>query len=177
IVGRSIRLDGEEYMVTAVMPRSFRVFGFTSDLWTPLPRDQSAWHWTQPTTLAFGRLRGGATVEAASVELTGIAARLQHELHLAADWTVGARVVGLHESMVGALRPTVLLLTGAVALLLALATANVTTLLLVRAAERREEMAVRAALGASTQRIATLVLAESMAIGVAGGVIGIALST
>ena len=177
VIGRSIQLDGASYVVVAVMPRSFRVFGFTSDLWTPLPRDQSAWWWSQSTTLAFGRLRAGATAERASAELQTIATRLQRDLHLATDWTVGARIVGLQESMVGALRPTVLLLTGAVALLLALATANVTTLLLVRAAERRDEMAVRAALGASTNRIAGLVMAESVVIGLAGGAFGVALST
>jgi len=176
IIGRSIVLDGDPYTVAAVMARTFRAFTFTSDLWVPLPADHSAMWWTQATTLAFGRLRPRATVQGASAELATIAPRIQQEFHLAPDWSEGARVVGLQDSMVGALRPMVLLLTGAVGLLLALAAANVATLLLVRAAERRNEMAVRAALGATPGRIAALVLSESMTIGLTGGVLGVALS-
>jgi predicted permease len=176
IVGRSIVLGGSPYEVVAVMPRTFRAFAFKSDLWVPLPADHSAMWWTRSTTLAFGRLRPGATIESASTELATIAPRIQQEFQLAPDWTVGARVVGLKESMVAALRPMVLLLTGAVTLLLALAAANVATLFLVRAAERRNEMAVRTALGATQGRIAALVLWESMAIAVAGGALGVALS-
>jgi predicted permease len=176
IVGRSIRLGGEPYVVTGVMPRNFRVFGFTSDLWVPLPRDHSASYWSSPSTLAFGRLRPGVTAEAASAELTAIAVRVQHQFYLALDWATGARVVDLRENMVGSLRPTILLLTGAVVLLLGLATANVTVLLLLRAAERREEVSVRVALGASTGRIAALVLGESLTIGLVGGLLGVALS-
>jgi predicted permease len=176
IVGRSIVLDREPYTVVAVMPRSFRAFSFKSDLWVPLTADRTAMWWSQATTLAYGRLRPGATVQGASAELAMIAPRLQREFQLAPDWPVGARVVGLDDSMVRAFRPTVLLLGGAVATLLALAAANVATLLLVRAAERRTEMAVRVALGATPARITTLVLSEGLAIGLAGGVVGVALS-
>ncbi len=177
IIGRSIVLNSEAYAVLAVMPKGFRAFMFTSDLWVPLPADHSQMWWTQATTEAFGRLRARVTPREASGELAAIAPRIQREFHLAPDWTTGARIVGLQESMVGALRAMVLLLAGAVGLLLALGAANVTTLLLVRSAERHEEMAVRAALGATTRRIAALVLTESVAISVAGGALGIALST
>jgi putative ABC transport system permease protein len=176
IVGRSIVLDGEPFVVVAVMPRTFRAFTFNSDLWVPLTADRTAMWWTGATTLVYGRLRPGATVPGASAELATIAPRIQREFQLAPDWTSGARVAGLEDSMVGAIRPTVLLLAGAVATLLALAAANVTTLLLLRAAERRTEMAVRVALGATPGRITTLVLSESLAIGVAGGLAGIGLS-
>src|SRR6185312_6665059 len=148
IVGRSIDLDGTAYVVTGVMPPTFRPFGFRSDVWVPLTADHSAAWWTSATALAYGRLRPGVTAQIASAELATIVRRVQREFQLDPDWTVGARVVGLQDSMVGAVRPTVLLLTGAVALLLVLATANVATLLLLRAAERRSEMAVRVALGA-----------------------------
>jgi putative ABC transport system permease protein len=176
IVGKSIILDKEPYTVVAVMPRTFRAFAFTSDLWVPLPADHDAMWWTQATTFAFGRLRAGSTAQVASAELAAIAPRIRQDFQLAPDWVVGARVVGLQESMVGALRPTVLLLSGAVGLLLALATANVVTLLLVRTAERRGEMTVRAALGASPSRIAQLVAAEGMMIVLAGGALGVLLS-
>jgi len=176
IVGRSIVLGGEPYTVAAVMPPTFRVFQFTSDLWVPLPDDHTAWWWTGTQMLAFGRLRTGVTVHAASVELATIAPRVETEFHLESDWAAGARVVGLAESIVGAVAPTVMLLTGAVGLLLALATANVAILLLVRTAERQGEMATRAALGATPARLAQVALSESAIIGLAGGVVGIALA-
>ncbi len=165
IVGRSIVLGGEPYTVAAVMPPTFRVFSFTSDMWVPLPDDRSAWWWTGAQMLAFGRLRPGATAHAASVELATIAPRVESEFHLETDWAAGARVVGLAESMVGAVAPIVTLLTGAVGLLLALATANVAILLLVRAAERRAEMATRAALGATPARLVRVTLSESRSSG------------
>ena len=139
IIGRSIVLNGAPYTVLAVMPKEFRAFTFTSDVWVPLPADHSEMWWTQATTLAFGRLRAGVSAREASGELATITPRIQREFQLATDWTTGARIVGLQESMVGALKPMVLLLAGAVGLLLALGAANVTTLLLVRAAERHDE--------------------------------------
>jgi putative ABC transport system permease protein len=176
IVGRSIVLDREAYTIAAVMPRTFRAFTFNSDLWVPLTTDRAAMWWTQATALAYGRLRPGMTASHASAELAMIAPRIAREFQLAPNWPMGARVVGLEDSMVRAFRPTVLLLAAAVGTLLALAAANVTTLLLVRAAERRTEMAVRVALGATPARITTLVVSEGLTIGVAGGVAGVALS-
>jgi putative ABC transport system permease protein len=176
IIGRSIVLSGEPYTVVAVMPRAFRAFAFTSDLWIPLPADHSAMWWTQATTLAFGRMRPDATVPQASAELSTIAPRVQRTFGLASDWASGARVVGLRDSMVGALRPMILLLTSAVGLLLTLATANVATLFLIRAADCRGEMAVRSALGARPGRLATLVVMESVVVGGAGGVLGLAIA-
>jgi putative ABC transport system permease protein len=176
IVGRSIVLNDEPYTVVAVMPRGFRMFQFTSDLWIPLAEDHSAWGWTGPQALAFGRLASGVTARAASAELATIAPRLQQEFHLESAWPTGARVVGLAESMVGTLRPMILLLTGAVGFLLSLATANVAILLLIRADERRNEMGVRLALGATPGHLSGLLLSESLIIGAVGGIVGVVLS-
>jgi putative ABC transport system permease protein len=176
IVGRSIDLSGNPYTVVAVMPKGFRVFAFTSDAWVSLPEDHSAFYWTGPTALVYARLRAGRTVRAASAEVATIAPQLKQEFQLAPDWGVGVQVVGLAESMVGTLRPMVMVLTGAVGFLLALATANVAILLLVRAAERRPEMGVRLALGATPRQLAALAMSESLAIGLAGGVIGVVLA-
>jgi predicted permease len=176
IVGRSIVLSGEPYTVVAVMPKAFRAFAFTSDAWVPLPDDHSAFYWTGQTALAYARLRPGTTARAASVELATVAPHVRTDFQLAPDWGAGARVVGLAESMVGALRPMVIVLCGAVGFLLALATANVAILLLVRAAERRQEMGVRLALGATPGRLVALAMSESLVLGLIGGVIGVVLA-
>lgn len=176
ILGRSIVLNRESYVVVAVMPRAFRALGFRSDLWTPMTRDPSAMWWTGATQLAYARVRPGVSVRSASAELTPLLATIQRDFHLRADWLQATRVVGLRESMVGAIRPTLIVLFAAVVFLLALATANVATLGLVRAAERRHELAVRASLGASVRQIAMVLLVESVVLGAAGGIIGVALA-
>lgn len=176
IVGRPITLNGQAFTVVAVMPKSFRTFDASADLWYPLTMDPTDQTWSGATGLMYGKLRRGATAAQATAELAALAPAMQAEFHRSADWSRGAHVEGLRESMVGGVKNTILVLFAAVAFLLLIAVANVANLFLVRTAERRQELAVRSALGASPSRIAMLLLCESLTLGALGGVLGIALA-
>jgi predicted permease len=176
IVGRDIRIDGVPTRVLAVMPAGFDFPPRSgAALWAPLrtpPELQEARdrHWFQ----AIARLRDGATVEAARTEMTAIAARLATE-HPAEQAERGAAVETLPEAVVGRVRTMMLVLFGAVGLLLLIACGNVANLLLARATSRRQEYALRAALGASRGRLVRLVVVESLGLALVGGVLGFAL--
>lgn len=119
-----------------------------------------------------GRLAPDATFEAARDDLRGIAARLGEAYPDTNDgWTVAP--IPLHEERVGSVRQSLLLLSGAVALILLIGCANIANLLLARAAGRRREFAVRTALGAGRGRILSQVLSESVLLGMMGGLLGI----
>jgi putative ABC transport system permease protein len=176
IVGRSIMLGGARYTVVAVMPRGFTTFETRTDLWIPLTMDQAEFTWTGPTALMFGRLRGRTTVAQASAELRVLATRMQQEFHLTNQWATDARVASLQDTEVASAKTSVSVVMGAVALLMLIAIANVANLFLVRTAERRQELAVRAALGASRGQIAALLIGEALALGMVAGAIGISLA-
>jgi putative ABC transport system permease protein len=173
VVGRSIRLDREMYRVVGVMPAAFRPLGASSDLWVPMAMDETAMAWAGATTAAFGRLRPDVTPAMATSELNILAGHLQKEFSLAPNWSQSVAVVSLKESMVGAVRPTLLILFSAVAFLLLIASANVANLLLVRNAERRHELAVRASLGATPRDLARFIAAEGAVLGIAGAIAGL----
>ncbi len=176
VLGRSIVLDQLGYQVVGVMGRDFRPLGKAADLWTPMTMDPTDMPWAGATVHAYARLRRGLGVAAAAADVRAIAADLQREFGHSPDWTTGAGVVGLQESMVSQTRTTVLVLAAAVAFLLLIAAANVANLLLVRNAERRHELAVRASLGATPGAIGRFVAAEGAVIGAAGALGGIALA-
>jgi len=188
IIGKMVTLNGHGFTVIGVMPEGFRgvSLGDKIDVWIPLedlplvasgpiPRDLL----TSQNGFFFpiGRLRPGVSAKAA-------APRLQQAMRaLHPEWKEGPRVALLAgtDLQLGpeARRPIVLfaaLLGGAVALALAAACANVASLLLVRAAERRRELAVRAALGAGRSRIVRQMLAESLLLGLAGAALGLAIA-
>ncbi len=176
IIGRSINLDGTMYTVVAVMPRRFRTFEMRADLWTPLTMDRAAMTWAGAMSVLFGRLVADRTPAEASSELRTLAAGIRDEFQLAPSWTVGASVVSLQAQLVGGTRAILMVLLAAVGALLLIASANVANLLLVRTAERRQELAVRAALGASPSHLARYVLGECALLGAVGGIAGVALA-
>ena len=177
IVGRSIRLDGASRLVTGVMPAGFD-FPDGSDLWLPLgfsPEDlatQRGAHYL----LVFARLAPGAGLADAGREMVTIADRINQQYpQTNPDQTV--RLTPLHDALVGNARGSLLVLLAAVGVVLLIASVNVANLLLARGTGRGRELAVRMALGASTSRLASLVLAESLWLGLAGTLIGLALAT
>jgi putative ABC transport system permease protein len=176
IVNRSIALDGRRYTVIGVMPRDFQLFDWRSDLWVPMSMSQSAFTWTGGTGLLYGRLAPGRSAAAATAEMTGVLPELAREFGHNADWSQNVRVVGLQEHMVGNVRRMLWLLFGAVAFLLLIATSNVANLTMVRASERRAELALRTSLGAPAGRIARLLLGESILLGIVGGALGLSLA-
>jgi putative ABC transport system permease protein len=177
VIGRAITLDGRSYTVIGVLPADTHVphLGMVQ-LWTALPfspRDESNRHWRGFRVV--GRLAPGASVADAARELGIIQQRLA-VAHPVTNAGWGVAVSSLHESVVGNVRPTLMLLLGAVLLVLVIACVNVAGLTLARATGRAHEFAVCAALGAGRWPIVRRLLAEGWVLGVAGGGIGIAVA-
>jgi predicted permease len=182
IVGRTLILDDVPTTVLGIMPPEFQLpthyAGPGMELWTlmrldpSVDRSERGWHWLT----VMGRLRPGVDVAAADREtaslMAGMLQRYPHEYD--ADFT--GSVSPAIEVLVGDIRPVILVLMGAVGLLLLIACANVASLLLARAEARHREIAVRAALGARAGRIVRQLLTESVALAVAGGLLGLLLA-
>jgi predicted permease len=175
VLGRIVQIDGEPRTVVGVMPRGASLPGPLAgddDLWMPArlsaaDRVTEIYH----SQKILGRLADGVAPEQASAELESLAARLAAERP--SHRQLGARLVPVTEQTVRLIRPTLLLIAGSVGLLLLVASANVSTLLLARASNRRHELAVRTALGATRGRLLSLAVAESLVFAYLGGVAGL----
>jgi predicted permease len=176
VIGRSVALDGGRYTVIGVMPRGFQLFDWKSDLWVPMSMSREAFTWAGATGFGFGRLRAGRTLDEANAELRAVLPGIRSTFDYPAEWGAGVGIIPLQESLVGNVSRMIWLLFGAVVFLLLIGTGNVANLLLVRASERRGELALRTSLGAPLGRIARLLLAESLLIGMCGGALGVALA-
>ena len=160
VVGRTVDLDGKIRTIVGVMPRGFE-FPYHADAWIPFAADPNA-NRAEHVLDSFGRLAPGVSFDLATADIDGITARLGNEspqsnrewgasLKTFRDWQIGPR----------ATRITVVLL-GAVSLLLLLACASVSNLLLARFTGRQREFALRASLGALPPRILGQLIAESL---------------
>ena len=184
VVGRTIRIDNDPLTIIGVLPRGFRhpgptisgdaeVFGaggFSGDPFPPPIRGNRL------LVHGIGRLKPGLTLAQAQAQLTSMAAQLRHDFPTdyppQAQWTI--EIQPLQETLVGKIRPMLLVLMGAVILIVFIVSLNIANLLLARASGRQQEMAVRLALGASRGRIVRQMLTESMLLSVIGGAAGIA---
>ena len=169
----SLRFDGDLYRVVGVLPPGFR-FPQDAELWTARERlepetSRSAHNWR-----AVARLRDGVSLAAARADLGAIAARIRRENGDAAD-LAGAGVRPLRDTLVGRVRPALLMLLSAVGFLMLVAAANVTNLSLARVAARRRELAIRAALGATHRDLFRALFAESLVVSLAGAAAGLLL--
>jgi putative ABC transport system permease protein len=179
IIGRSIVLNDDQYTVVGVMPRGFEnVLSPSAEAWTTLQYDMTEGRaWGHHLRMA-GRLRPGVGPEDANRELETIARNPLPEL-ARPDWAAmepALRTTPLHADLTRGVRPALLAILGAVALLLVIACVNVTNLLLARGVQRRGEFALRAALGASRGRLNRQVLTESLLLAALGGALGMGIA-
>jgi putative ABC transport system permease protein len=174
IVGKTIRLNDDTYTVAGVMPAGFNFPGDT-DLWYRLVWDLTRHSRGAHFMEAVARMRPGVTVAAAQRELDALTGRLGGEF-VSTNRGWRARAIGLHEEIVGYFRSALYVLLAAVGLLLLIACINVASLLLARAAARAREVALRAAIGATRQRLIRQFLTESVVLAVGGGLVGVALA-
>lgn len=171
IVGRMITLHGKPHLVAGVMPIGFS-FPEAVQAWAPLSDDLALAQNRRAhlfTTLA--RVKAGVSMEVVHADLQAISVHVQQENHdVDPGFTFHAE--HLQDNLVSSVRPTLLILLGAVAFLLLIACANLANLLLSRAVARQKEIAVRAALGATRFRLARQLLTESVLLGLLGGATG-----
>ncbi|HEY6272904.1 MAG TPA: ABC transporter permease, partial [Terriglobales bacterium] len=174
IVGKKITLDRGPLTIVGVMPPTFTFPYSGTDLWTPPSTDWLARGRNSGFLFGIGRMRDGASLEAAQAEADAIAVRLRTE-YPGPNRGVGFRMVRLQDQIVGGWASRLIMLTVAVGIVLLIACTNLASLLLTRANGRRREMATRAALGASRARLARQVLTESGVLAIVGGASGLLL--
>ena len=173
VIGRRVTLAAKPLTIVGVLPPGF-----------DYPVGAEMWRTTRSVPSAFadaarrevdlvGRLVPDATIEQATAELTGLTRRLEAIAPPGVPRGLNAVVRGLHEVMVGDIRPAMLALFAAVSLVLVIASANVANLLLLRGETRRSELAVRRALGASRTATVRQFFLESLALGLGASGVGL----
>jgi len=179
IVGKGVTLNGRGYTVVGVMPAGFEfpIQAEPGQLFVPLLQDDLALMWRREGREVFtlARLRPGGAVARARAEMATIARRLASQ-YPESNTGFGATVLPWREQLAGKSRLALLVLLGGVGFLLLIACANLANLFLTRAAARRRELAIRAALGASRLRLVRQLLVETLLVALAGGAAGVLLA-
>lgn len=181
VVGRTVTVNGFPHTVIGVMPAGFHFPEHTTQAWIPVvfERSNSGQMWGWGGNRITARLAPGISARAAQNELRLLASRIRKDNPV---WDPGetygktAEVIPLQAKAVGGVRPTLLLLVGVVGAVLLIACANVANLLLVRAAVREKELAIRSALGGGRGRLVRQLLTESVVLSTAGALAGLLLA-
>ena len=173
LAGRPVVMNGQSYTVIGIMPRGFAYPDRDTEVWLPLA--------LSPQLLArrnshflkvVGRLRRGRTLAEAQSDMQAVAAQLAREFP-ATNGRIGIAVVSLKSELLGSTRVAFLILISAAACVLLIACANVGNLALARNSARRQEVAVRMALGATRGRVLRHILTENLLLALAGGALGV----
>jgi putative ABC transport system permease protein len=173
VVGKKLHMSGLSYTIVGTMPPPFLFPDRDVDVWSAAPMDapyaqsrESTWF------ITIGRLKPGATVAQAQANLATVQAELGKQ-YPKTDGPLAVRVEPLKETIVGGVRGSLWILFGSVTLLLLIACTNIAALLFARATQRRHEIAIRFALGASRATIAAQLLSEAFVLALAGAVLGL----
>jgi len=179
VVGRTLILNGRPTVVIGVLAPGFESpFGGRTDVWLPItgiPSGAVNFQRGVRNVWAVGRLRGGVELADAQRDLSAISGRLAAE-YPASNTDIGVTVLSLRDQVAGELRPALLTLLAAVVLVLLVACANVANLQLARALGRRQELSLRAALGAGRGRLLRQLFTESLVLSLIGGAAGVGLA-
>ena len=177
IIRRTLTLKGQSCSVVGVLPENIQLSD-DGQVYLPLEQWSSVELRTReshPGLVVIGRLKPGVAIETAQAEMAALANGLAKE-YPKTNASHSARVVGMKDHMVRYVRPTLLLLAGAVGFVLVIACANVANLLLARSAARKREFAIRTALGADRWRVVRQLLTESVLLSLGGAMIGLLLA-
>ena len=171
-IGKSLTLNGRPFTVIGVMPARFH-FPDQGQYFVPLSwTDQDRAVRNNHNYVVIARVKRGVSMQQAQAEMNTISKRLE-QAYPEEDKGWGAVIVPLREDLVGDVRPALLVLLGAVAFVLLIACANVANLVLAKTLGRRKEIAIRTALGARGRRVIQQMLAETLVLAGAGGVLGL----
>ena len=187
VLGSKLMADGRAFTVVGIMPASFEFplplfnitgaqFGEQADIWQPLGfKDDEMKRRGRRNYGVIGRLAPGVSSQQAQAELDTVvrAMRARFTDNYPQTDSFGATLYPLKEQVVGGMKPLLLILLGAVALVLLIACANLATMLLARATAREREMAIRVAVGASRGQLLRQALTESVVLAISGAVVGV----
>jgi putative ABC transport system permease protein len=175
VVGHTIALDNQRYTVVGVLPASFEMLRW-ADIWMPFGQyNDDLTERVHHAFVAIARLRQGISLAQAREEIDALN-RMEAAAYPDAHKNFGVVVQPLQDPSAAKLRGTLLMLFSAVGLVLLIACANITNLLLVRNASREREMSLRTALGADSWRLLRQLLTESLMLTLAGGAVGLLLA-
>lgn len=183
LIGQTLSLNGSKFVVIGIMPAAFWYPNPETEIWTPLaftPEQMSDDSRGGEYLSMIARIKPGIDFEKVQAEMSWIAAQVPERVPdrrtflLQSGW--GADVVPLTESIVGDVKPALLVLMGAVALLYFIACANTVNLFLARSTGRQKEIAIRAAIGADRSQLIRFILIEALLLSFAGGFGGVLLA-
>ncbi len=180
-VGRSIVLDGQTCEIVGVMPRGFRLVDNDFDILAPLKFDRGHLKLAPFGYQGLGRVKPGVSIAEADADLSRLLPVWMDSFsngpgtnpHFYEKWRITPALHSLKQEVVGDVSGVLWVMMGTIGLVLLIACTNVANLLLVRADARRQELSIRAALGAGRARIARELLVESVLLGLIGGALGV----
>ena len=173
-IGQSIEIDGEPAEIIGVLPATFRFLRTDADVVLPMQLDRAEATRVEFDFAALARLKPGVTIEQANADVTRMIALLPADF---AALRMEANVRPLADDVIGDVGEVLWILLAAVSVVLLIACGNVANLFLIRAEARQQELAIRAALGASRGRLARVLLSESIFLSLVGGAVGILLAS